>query len=573
MCGIAGVSLKKKNLIFLKRFSKIIDHLAHRGPDSHGIYEKENVKLIHTRLSIVDIDGGAQPIKNEGLVLIANGEIYNDLLIRKETKKYKYKTKSDSESILAVYKEYGIEGFKKLRGMFSFAIYDEKKNVTILGRDLFGIKPLYFSLMNEGIVFSSEIQSIKKTNLQNLNISENQLLEFFQLQYCSGKKTIFKEIQRVRPGEIIVIKDGKITISEINNLPKKKENYLRIDDDFIFKNVKESVEVHLRSDVPYCLFYSGGIDSTLIMYFMKILNLNKKICAYSVNFVSDEKKYNHSIKSIANRFNIEFNQINFKEEDFWSLLPFAAKNIDEPIADYAILPTFKMASEASKNFKVALSGEGGDELFAGYGRYKSLKNRYKGAFRKMKFLRQKNWDFSLKKSMNLNSELSKLQSFQYFDYLNWLPNNLLVKLDRCLMAYGMEGRTPLIDKKLFAKFFYLDDKFKQKKGYGKYLIRSFLRNKIKNYNSFSKKKGFTLPIEYWIPKKSKYLEEFLPKNEILKIFFNEDEIRFICRNAINNKKMIRPLWHMIFISIWYLVNIKKVRTNGNFFDIISNVNK
>ena len=133
MCGIAGVSLKKKNLIFLKRFSKIIDHLAHRGPDSHGIYEKENVKLIHTRLSIVDIDGGAQPIKNEGLVLIANGEIYNDLLIRKETKKYKYKTKSDSESILAVYKEYGIEGFKKLRGMFSFAIYDEKKNVTILG--------------------------------------------------------------------------------------------------------------------------------------------------------------------------------------------------------------------------------------------------------------------------------------------------------------------------------------------------------------------------------------------------------------------------------------------------------
>ena len=446
------------------------------------------MKLIHTRLSIVDIDGGAQPIKNDGLVLVANGEIYNDLIIRKEIKKYKYKTKSDCESILAVYKEYGIEGFKKLRGMFSFAIYDEKKNVTIIGRDIFGIKPLYFSAIDEGIIFSSEIQSIKKIYLKNLNISESQLLEFFQLQYCSGKRTIFKEIQRVRPGENLVIKDGKITKSQINTLPKKKKQQKIIDDKFIFQSLKDTVEVHLRSDVPYCLFYSGGIDSTLIMYFMNILNLNKKICAYSVNFKINQTNYNNSIKNIADQFNIEFNSINFTEEDFWNLLPFAAKNIDEPIADYAILPTFKMASEASKNFKVALSGEGGDELFAGYGRYKSLKTPYKGAFSKLNFLSQKNWDFNLKTSTPFKLELSQLQNFQYFDYLNWLPNNLLVKLDRCLMTFGMEGRTPLIDQELFSKFFYIEDRLKQKKGFGKYLIRNFLSKKIKNYDSFLKKK-------------------------------------------------------------------------------------
>ena len=220
-------------------------------------------------------------------------------------------------------------------------------------------------------------------------------MEFFQIQYCSGKKTIFKEIQRVRPGEIIIIENGKIKKSQINSLPKKKELNNKVDENFIFENIKESVEVHLRSDVPYCLFYSGGIDSTLIMYFLNILNLNKKICAYNVNF-SNKITSNDSIKQVANEFNIEFNQINFTEEDFWNLLPFAAKNIDEPVADYAILPTFKMAREASKNFKVALSGEGGDELFAGYGRYKSLKNPYKGAFKKLKFLEQKNWDFDLK---------------------------------------------------------------------------------------------------------------------------------------------------------------------------------
>ena len=569
MCGIAGLSLKVNNPLIFKRFSKIINYLDHRGPDSNGFYKDKNIKLIHTRLSIVDLNGGAQPIENDNLVLVANGEIYNDLIIRKQIKKYNYKTKSDSESILAVYKEFGLEGFKKLRGMFSFAIYDQKKKITILGRDLFGIKPLYFSVIDEGIVFSSEILAIKKVNLQKLNISEDKLLEFFQLQYCSGKKTIFKEIQRVRPGEVIVLKDGKINESIIAKLPAQKKQKKVLDDNFIFKNLKECVETHLRSDVPYCLFYSGGIDSTLIMYFMHILNLNKKICAYSVNFENNDKTAYELTKNLKNQFNIELNQIKFTEEDFWNILPFAAKKIDEPIADYAILPTFKMASEASKNFKVALSGEGGDELFAGYGRYKSLRSPYKGAFRKLSFLSQKNWDFNLKLSIDGKSEFSQLQTFQYFDYVNWLPNNLLVKLDRCLMTFGMEGRTPLIDKELYSKFFYIDDKFKQKKGYGKYLIRKFLNNKIKNYNSFSKKKGFTLPIGSWIPKKSKYLEEFLPKIDVLKIFFNEENIKFICRSSRYNRNMIRPLWHMIFISSWYLLNIKKVKTKGNFFDIIS----
>merc|ERR1712078_860977 len=143
-----------------------------------------------TGLSIVDLDGGAQPIINDKIVLIANGEIYNDLNLRKKIKKYKYKTNSDSESIIAVYMEDGIEGFKRLRGMYSFALFDEKKGVTFIGRDIFGIKPLYFSIFNEGIIYSSEMQSIKKLNLQDNDLSHFKLLEYFQLQYCSGKKTI-----------------------------------------------------------------------------------------------------------------------------------------------------------------------------------------------------------------------------------------------------------------------------------------------------------------------------------------------------------------------------------------------
>ena len=224
MCGIAGVSLKKENLTFQKKFSKVFNYLKHRGPDGKGTYKKKNVELIHTRLSIVDLDGGAQPIINDGVVLIANGEIYNDLNLRKKISKYKYKTNSDSESIIAVYKEDGIEGFKRLRGMYSFSLFDQKKGITFIGRDVFGIKPLYFSIFEEGIIYSSEMQSIQRLNIQNNDLSQFKLREYFQLQYCSGKKTIYNNIQRVRPGETIVIEDGKIIRSQLERLPTRKKN-------------------------------------------------------------------------------------------------------------------------------------------------------------------------------------------------------------------------------------------------------------------------------------------------------------------------------------------------------------
>ena len=241
--------------------------------------------------------------------------------------------------------------------------------------------------------------------------------------------------------------------------------------------------------MPYCLFFSGGIDSMLIMYFMSILNTEKSIEAYKVNIDQGSTRKNDNLKKISSEYKIKFNEVNFNEKDFWNLIPFAANHIDEPIADYAILPTFKLASEASKKFKVAITGEGGDELFGGYGRYRSSnffskRKFFKGAFRKFKDFSNNYWRFELNQTYIENLELTEIQKRQYFDYINWLPNNLLVKLDRCLMSYGMEGRTPLIDKELFKTFFYIDDKFKIKRGYGKFMIREFLKNKVKHYDSF-----------------------------------------------------------------------------------------
>ena len=161
------------------------------------------------------------------------------------------------------------------------------------------------------------------------------------------------------------------------------------------------------------------------------------------------------------------------------------------------------------------------------------------------------WDFEISQFKYKYPDLTNLQKFQAFDYENWLPNDLLVKLDRCLMTFGMEGRTPLIDKELFRKFFYINDREKINKGFGKYFIRKFLSTRIKKYNSFSKKEGFTIPIAKWISEKSKILEQLLPKVEILNEFIKKDDIRTMCKNIEYNKRLARPLWNIIFISIWY----------------------
>ncbi len=574
MCGIAGFSFTKPDKNFSKKFFKIKEFINHRGPDSSGYFKNQYLNLIHTRLSIVDLKRGNQPFINSKYVLVANGEIYNDLEIRREYKSYNYTSNSDCESILAVYSKHGIPGLRKLRGMYAFAIYDKSKDEIIIGRDEFGIKPLYFSLVDKGFVFCSEIEPINSLKLRKKKINNEKIWEFFQLQYCCGASTIYKDIYKISQGQILVIKRGKIIKSFSNSLPKKKEKSVFNNFSYIDKHLKESISSHLRSDVPYCLFFSGGIDSMILLHYM--IKLKKKVSAYSIFFQDKENKF---YDEIANSYNIDLKKINFSEDDFWKWIMFAAHKIDDPIADYAVLPTFKLASIASENFKVAITGEGGDEIFGGYGRYKKTQRLFfrnqnfipKGCFNQNKFKKFINWDYELKQINNyINSkDLSLLQRFQIFDYYNWLPNNLLVKLDRCLMTFGMEGRTPFIDKVLFKKMFFFKDKEKINKGLGKFYIRKFLKSKVPSYDSFAKKKGFSVPIYDWIPKKVDQLEELILKLDFLDYYFSREELKYLFNSLRKNKKIAKPVWHIIFFISWYLINIKKFKKKGNFFEVLS----
>ncbi len=580
MCGIAGFSYIRPDQKISKRFFNIERYLSHRGPENSGFFKNPHLDLIHTRLSIVDIKGGNQPIQNKRYVLVANGEIYNDPEIRKKNRTYKFTTNSDSESILALYERNGIDGLKHLRGMYAFIIYDKKRDEVIIGRDEFGIKPLYFSLMKNGIVFCSETKPIVSLKKSIPNINVWKLFEYMQLQYSSGTETLYEGIQRVAPGQILVIKRGKIIKSFLSTFTQKKKSINDAElNASLDKSLRESVSSHLRSDVPYCIFFSGGIDSMLLLHYVHQLK-KENVTAYSIFFDEDSSK---SLEKITQTYNVDLVKVKFSEDDFWNWIFLAAEKIDEPVADYAILPTLKLASIASKKYKVALTGEGGDELFGGYGRYKKSqkvlfgKKDYlpKGAFNDVlgnkKF---QNWEYELKNlnSFFLKNKVTRLQSFQLFDYYNWLPNNLLVKLDRCLMTFSMEGRTPFIDKKLFYKLFYISDKEKINNGVGKFYIRKFLNSNIQNYNFFEKKKGFTVPIYEWIPKKINFLRELLLKQDFLKEYFSKDELVKICNATRINKKFVKPLWHIIFFTSWYLVNIKGIRKRGNFFDILANCN-
>ena len=580
MCGIMGLfspsinNNKKKNLI------KACKLLSHRGPDDEGIYSNKKIILLHKRLSIIDLKTGKQPIENEDFVLIANGEIYNDLDIRRQIPNFSYKTGSDCESILAVYSKYGLIGFNKLRGMYAFAIYDKKRKKIILGRDPFGIKPLYYFYENKELIFSSEIKALIAAGNLEIKFKKKKIIELLQIQYNSGMNTLFSKIFRIRPGEI------KVFNSEINT-----EKSIIFDKSKIFKNKKKisshklgkilekSVELHQRSDVPFGLFFSGGIDSTIILYLMSKIS-KKKIISYSILFDTpnqfEEKK---KLEKIAKECNSKINFVNFSEEDFWNILPKVLKYNDDPILDYAIVPTFRLAQAAKKDVKVILSGEGADEIFAGYGRHRKIKrvffkkhNYPYGELDKFKTFQKRfsGWNFELNFSRfsNVNTNLSLLQKLQLFDCNEWLPNNLLIKLDRCLMAHGLEGRTPFIDIDVFKNFFGISDQFKIKNGLGKYVLRMFLKENLPFYDFSEKKTGFTVPIISWLPKKIEEISEYLPNNKLLKKIFKKEDIQKICLKCRTNRNLISVVWRLLCLSVWYEVHFDKGLAKLDTFNIL-----
>ncbi len=515
MCGIAGIIAVPGNTVSLDDLETMASALAHRGPDGQGMHTADGVGLVQVRLAIIDLEGGKQPLFSPaGTALVANGEIYNYLELKATLTDVAFATQSDCEPLLHLYDRKGLATFDELRGMYAVAVHDPKSGRVILARDPFGIKQLYYSETPAGVTFASEPQALRAVGCGTKAVLAQARNELFQMQFCCGEETVFPGIRRLLPGEVLVIEQGRIVERRRLTLPSTKSAVISEDEavrrfDAV---MSDSVLVHQRADVPYGLFLSGGVDSSVLLALMKRLN-SAPVLAFSAGFpetgARDER--NHA-RMLAEKAGAEFVSVDVTEEDFWTLLPAIAAAMDDPAADYAIVPSYKLAREARRSVKVVLSGEGGDELFGGYGRYRSAMRpwpfgramRRKGTFDGFAdLLRQPltGWRDRLGASERAVTGGSRLARVQAIDCAEWLPNDLLIKLDRCLMAWGLEGRTPFLDRDVAAFAASLPDKLKVRGRMGKWVVRRWLEKNFPEAGPFEKKRGFSVPVTDWIARR------------------------------------------------------------------------
>lgn len=589
MCGIAGIMTADGSPPSEPALERLADALAHRGPDGRGRHMADGVGMVQTRLAIIDLETGDQPIyapagARDGAAIVANAEIYNYVELRADLAGAEFTTRSDCEPALHLYLRHGLDFTGLLRGMYAIAIHDRARNRLVLARDPFGIKPLYYTESAGRFAFASEPQALLKADLAARALRTESRDELFQLQFTCGRRTAFKGIQRLLPGETIVVERGHVVKRRRREaLPDgapetwgAAEAGRRLEE-----ALTDSVTVHQRSDVPYGMFLSGGVDSSALLALMRELN-DEPVHAFCAGFsapgVADERDH---ARVVAEAAGARFEAVEFAEDDFWRLLPAVAAAMDDPAADYALLPSYKLARLAREaGLKVILTGEGGDELFAGYGRYRRNARwrlfggrpmRARGAFDGMDVLRTYpgNWraGIGVAEVAENRPGRTRLQVAQAVDCTDWLPHDLLAKLDRCLMAHGVEGRTPFLDPRVAEVAFRLPDRLKVRLGLGKWLLRSFVKRRLPSARPFSRKRGFTVPVTGWIAGRGRDLGPLVAR---------QPGVREACRPgaveglfAGSGKRQGRAAWNLLFFALWHRVHILGLAAEGDVFETLA----
>ena len=587
MCGIAGIVTTVTNKPPGTVLDSFLRSLSHRGPDGDGRYEAPGVGFVQTRLAIIDLSTGDQPLYGKpGTALVANGKIYNYVELKRDFPDFPFKTRSDCELPLATYGRDGENFARDLRGMYAIALHDAREQAVYLARDPFGIKPLYYAEYSGGIVFASELQALLRTNLLSRKIRPEAATELVQLQFTTGRQTIFEGIHRVAPGETLVLRGGRIAgrhhrhaLPEARPRPLGEDEALKLLDAALMN----SVMVHQRSDVPYGMFLSAGVDSSAVLACMARLN-DKPVRAFTAGFpksaAHDERK---QAGIIAKSVGAEHIEVAVTEEDFWTKLPAIAAALDDPVADYAALPTYLLAAEAAKELKVVLTGEGGDELFAGYGRYRSaLRSPFLGgrAMRKRGFLDRfgvlrdssRHWRDGIAAAERRLTvpDYTRLQQAQALDCADWLPNDLLVKIDRCLMSHGLEGRTPLLDPVVADFAFRLPDALKISKGRGKYLLRRWLEKALPAADPFADKHGFTVPVAEWMQPRARLLAPLLGASAGLAEICHPQKVEALFRSFADRggKHEGSACWQLLFYALWHAIHAGQVAADGDVFAVL-----
>jgi asparagine synthase (glutamine-hydrolysing) len=623
MCGICGfVSLKSYSLSKQDILLKMVNALRHRGPDDEGIFIEKDIALGVRRLSIIDLMSGHQPIHNEdkSIWIVYNGEIYNFLELREylEKKGHIFYTKSDTEVIVHLYEEYGRHCVSKLNGMFAFTIWDRRKNELFLARDRFGIKPLYYSEFNGQFIFASEIKAILQFPDFAPELDLVSLDQYLTFEYIPAPRSIFKKIHKLPAAHSLIYKNKNISLDKYwginfslarNFVPEQeaKERLLEL--------LKMAVKRHLISDVPLGVFLSGGIDSSTITALANNFSTDR-IKTFSIGFKEDSFDESSYVRQVSKLYHTEHYHQDFTVGDLLNLLGEALHFLDEPLGDGSFFPTYLLSKFTKQNVKVALSGDGGDELFAGYPTYQAHKlikyyqlipailrekiieriilnlpvsmHNFSLDFKAKKFITSasssldirhilwmgsfnhqdkiKLYAPALREILNLkdnfepadiyfhepgvNGELNRLQ---YFDIKTYLQDDLLVKTDRASMANSLEVRVPYLDYELAEFVFSLPADLRLNNLKTKYIFKKTVKGLLPNNIIHRKKKGFGIPVAFWIKEELKQLVlGMLEKNKIKREgLFNHQYIGDLLQqhfaNKVDNRKKI---WTLFMFELW-----------------------
>ncbi|HLK68132.1 MAG TPA: asparagine synthase (glutamine-hydrolyzing) [Bryobacteraceae bacterium] len=618
MCGICGIVNLDSEPVERLLVQRMTTSLAHRGPDDCGYFVEGQAGLGHRRLSIIDLSAGHQPIYNEdrSAVIVFNGEIYNyrDLAHDLTSAGHTFRTRSDTETILHAYEEYGDECVHKLRGMFGFAIWDRGRRRLLLARDRLGIKPIYYYQNGRFLAFASEIKALLEIASVPREVDPEALDLYLAMRYVPGPRTMFKNIFRLQPGNILIADQGGVRTRQYWDIqysdaqtqsPEQQLEQFR-------ELLDESVRLRLIAEVPLGVFLSGGLDSSAILATMSKLGGGTRVKTFSVGYeaTTAEEQANNEFeyaRLAANAFRSDHHEYRLDAAGLADFVPELVRYLDEPLADPSCVPLYFISKLARQHITVVLSGEGADELLAGYGIYgrmlaiermrrsagplarlaplvshlapseklrhyvrlcgQPLEDRYRGVTRGFTpaGMRRLVGPDRLQRSNEQLSEIygayfhgvqkaSALDRMLYVDAKVWLPDDLLIKADKMTMANGLELRVPFLDHKMVEFAATLPNSAKLQGSTGKSLLRRAMNGVLPDEILHRPKKGFPIPIASWLRTSLRaFTRDYLlaPDSAASQYVNREETARLVQEHERGGADRSQEIWTLLVFEFWH----------------------
>ncbi len=618
MCGIAGMVGKRGDVVDAADVRRMCQTIVHRGPDDEGVYAGGPAGLGMRRLSIIDLSGGRQPIHNEdkSLWVVFNGEIYNFPELRREleARGHHFYTHSDTEVIVHLYEDMGSDCVQKLRGMFAIALWDERKQLLLLARDRMGKKPLHYALHEGRLLFGSEIKALLAVHPELAEINPEGLLQYFYFGYIPDPHSAFRRIHKLPAGHLMEYCQGEVKIRRYWDLPEYGTHPAMSEEeclDELERQLEEAVRIRLISDVPLGALLSGGVDSSIIVALMARVS-SGTVKTFSIGFQAEQFNESEYARLVAERFGTDHHEL-VLDPNLEDTLTYLSQMMEEPFGDSSMLPTYYVCRMARQHVTVALSGDGGDELFAGY-------DRYLTALERQKFDRLPEWlgrvyrnsvhdlvpggmygkNLAWNASLNTRDRYLDGMSFfpalhrerglftdsflqaagrlpdpllqwqrlyddapghdplsrlLYLDTKTYLVSDILTKVDRMSMATSLEVRVPMLDHRFVEWVTSLPLEWKLRGGTRKHILKKLAeRLGIPSALLHRKKQGFQMPLVEWMRNdvKDQFLRVLLEPRTLQRGYFKPEAVRSLVDEHVRGRRNRSGLlWRMLVLELWH----------------------